>query len=193
MKLALATLMLVAACQSPAAEAPRPAAEAPRTVVAFKSDGDLDLGVGPMNVVEFLKTCQESAGVNFTYTKAIQESGPTAGLDVPFYSRITDTLGLRYETHGWTFDVSTMHQSSQFSDVTNTVNETPDARVGRIPGFRVWNMQADWKIPGWKGSNLTLGVNNIADKRYYTRNVDGNAGRMVGAPRLIYVQGHFVY
>jgi len=70
MKLALATLMLVAACQSPAAEAPRPAAEAPRTVVAFKSDGDLDLGVGPMNVVEFLKTCQESAGVNFTYTKA---------------------------------------------------------------------------------------------------------------------------
>jgi len=122
-----------------------------------------------------------------------QESGPTAGLDVPFYSRITDTLGLRYETHGWTFDVSTTHQSSQFSDVTNTVNETPDARVGRIPGFRVWNMQADWKIPGWKGSNLTLGVNNIADKRYYTRNVDGNAGRMVGAPRLIYVQGHFVY
>jgi Fe(3+) dicitrate transport protein len=89
--------------------------------------------------------------------------------------------------------VSTTHQSSQFSDVTNTVNETPDARVGRIPGFRVWNMQADWKIPGWKGSNLTLGVNNIADKRYYTRNVDGNAGRMVGAPRLIYVQGHFVY
>ncbi|TCK39075.1 Fe(3+) dicitrate transport protein [Paraburkholderia sp. BL8N3] len=133
------------------------------------------------------------AYANFTYTKAIQESGPTAGLDVPFYSRITDTLGLRYETHGWTFDVSTTHQSSQFSDVTNTVNETPDARVGRIPGFRVWNMQADWKIPGWKGSNLTLGVNNIADKRYYTRNVDGNAGRMVGAPRLIYVQGHFVY
>lgn len=133
------------------------------------------------------------AYANFTYTKAIQESGPTAGLDVPFYSRITDTLGLRYETHGWTFDVSTTHQSSQFSDVTNTVNETPDARVGRIPGFRVWNMQADWKIPGWKGSNLTLGVNNIADKRYYTRNVDGNAGRMVGAPRLVYVQGHFVY
>lgn len=38
---------------------------------------------------------------NFTYTKAIQKSGATAGLDVPFYSRVTDTLGLRYETHGW--------------------------------------------------------------------------------------------
>ncbi|HEY4295992.1 MAG TPA: TonB-dependent siderophore receptor [Paraburkholderia sp.] len=133
------------------------------------------------------------AYANFTYTKAIQKSGPTAGLDVPFYSRITDTLGLRYETHGWTFNVSSTHQSSQYSDLANTVAETPDARVGRIPGFRVWDMQANWKIPGWKGSDLTLGLNNIADKRFYTRNVDGNPGRMVGAPRMVYVQGHFVY
>jgi hypothetical protein len=50
----------VPGCRSPAA-----VAEAPRPVVAFKSDGDLDLGVGPMNVVEFLKTCQASAAVNF--------------------------------------------------------------------------------------------------------------------------------
>ncbi|WP_213762813.1 TonB-dependent siderophore receptor [Caballeronia sp. dw_19] len=133
------------------------------------------------------------AYANFTYTKAIQESGATAGLDVPFYSRFTDTLGLRYATHGWTFNVSSTHQSAQYSDTANTVAETPDGRVGRIPGFRVWDMQADWKIPGWKGSNLTVGVNNIAGKRYYTRNVDGNAGRMVGAPRMVYVQGHFVY
>ncbi|MFM0737046.1 TonB-dependent siderophore receptor [Paraburkholderia xenovorans] len=133
------------------------------------------------------------AYANFTYTKAIQKSGATAGFDVPFYSRVTDTLGLKYETHGWTFNVSSTHQSSQFSDVANTVVETPNASVGRIPGFRVWDMQADWKIPGWKGSSLTAGVNNIADKRYYTRNIDGNPGRMVGAPRMVYVQGHFVY
>jgi hypothetical protein len=69
MKLALATLMLVAACQSPAAEAPRPGAEAPRPVVAFKSDGDLDLRVGPMTVAELLNACQTAAGVNFTYSK----------------------------------------------------------------------------------------------------------------------------
>lgn len=130
---------------------------------------------------------------NFTYTKAIQESGATSGLDVPFYSRFTDTLGVRYATHGWTFNVSSTHQSAQYSDTANTVAETPDARIGRIPGFRVWDVQADWKIPGWKGSSLTLGINNIADKRYYTRNIDGNAGRMVGAPRMVYAQGHFVY
>jgi Fe(3+) dicitrate transport protein len=37
------------------------------------------------------------------------------------------------------------------------------------------------------------GVNNLADKRYYTRNVDGNAGRMVGAPRMAYVQLRVAY
>ncbi|EKS70346.1 TonB-dependent receptor [Burkholderia sp. SJ98] len=133
------------------------------------------------------------AYANFTYTKAIQKSGTTAGLDVPFYSRITDTMGLRYQKAEWTFNFSTTHQSSQYSDLQNTVAEPADGSNGRVPGFRVWDIQADWKIPGWKGSDLTLGVNNLFDKRYYTRNVDSNAGRMVGAPRMVYVQGHFVY
>ncbi|TDV35892.1 Fe(3+) dicitrate transport protein [Paraburkholderia caballeronis] len=133
------------------------------------------------------------AYANFTYTKAVQQSGATAGLDVPFYSRLTDTMGLRYETHGWTFNLSTTHQSSQYSDVQNTVAEPANASTGKVPGFRIWDVQANWKIPGWKGSDLTLGINNFTDKRYFTRNVDGNAGRMVGAPRMVYVQGHFVY
>ena len=38
-----------------------------------------------------------------------------------------------------------------------------------------------------------VGVNNIADHRYYTRNVDGNPGRMVGAPRTFYVQGRYAF
>jgi Fe(3+) dicitrate transport protein len=133
------------------------------------------------------------AYANFTYTKAIQLQGVNAGKDVPFYSRITDTMGLRYTLNAWTFNVSTTHQSSQYSNAANTVAETPDARVGRVPGFRVWDLQADWKIPNWKGSDIAVGINNVADKRYYTRNVDGNAGRMVGAPRMVYVQAHLVY
>ncbi|MBW0448095.1 TonB-dependent siderophore receptor [bacterium M00.F.Ca.ET.228.01.1.1] len=133
------------------------------------------------------------AYANFTYTKAIQKSGATAGLDVPFYSRITDTLGVKYATHGWTFNVSTTHQSAQYADLQNTVAETANGGNGRIPGFRVWDLQADYRIPGWKGSSVTVGLNNVTDKRYYTRNVDGNLGRMVGAPRMVYVQGHFVY
>ncbi|MFJ2995647.1 TonB-dependent receptor family protein [Pandoraea sp. NPDC087047] len=128
---------------------------------------------------------------NFTYTRAVQKSGATAGLDVPFYSRITDTLGARYAVGQWTLNVSTTHQSAQYSDLANTVTESADGSNGKVPGFRLWNVQAMYKIPGYKKADVTLGLNNVFDKRFYTRTVDGNAGRLVGAPRMVYVQGHF--
>lgn len=130
---------------------------------------------------------------NFTYTRAVQKSGSTAGKDVPFYSRITDTLGARYDLGAWRFNLATTHQSSQYSDAANTEAESANAGVGRIPGFRLWNLQASWKVPNAKGTDVTLGINNLFDKRYYTRNVDGNAGRMVGAPRLFFVQGRYAF
>lgn len=126
---------------------------------------------------------------NYTWTKAIQQSGDNRGLDVPFYSRDTDSIGARYALAGWTFNVSSTHQSGQFSDAANTWAESADARVGRVPGVRLWNAQVAWQVPGLGDSEIALGVNNLADKRWYTRNVDGNAGRMVAAPRTFYVQG----
>lgn len=70
MKLALPALLLLAACQSQPTQAPQSIAEKPQPVAAFKATGDLDLAAGPMNVAEFLRTCQEPAGINFTYSKA---------------------------------------------------------------------------------------------------------------------------
>ncbi|MQA18663.1 TonB-dependent receptor family protein [Rugamonas rivuli] len=125
---------------------------------------------------------------NYTYTRAIQDSGSTAGMEVPFYSRNTDTLGARYRVGAWTANLSTTHQSKQYSDAANTVAEAANGSNGVVPGFRLWNAQLSWKLPGKPGYEVMAGVNNIADKRYYTRNVDGNAGRMVGAPRMAYVQ-----
>ncbi len=125
---------------------------------------------------------------NYTYTRAIQDSGDTAGRDVPFYSRNTDTLGARYTAGAWTANLSTTHQSRQYSDTANTVAETANGSKGIVPGFRLWNAQLSWKMPGKPGYVVMAGINNIADKRYYTRNVDGNAGRMVGTPRMAYIQ-----
>lgn len=125
---------------------------------------------------------------NYTYTRAIQDSGDTAGLDVPFYSRNTDTLGARYQVGSWSASLSTTHQSKQYSDTANTVLEAANGSNGIVPGFRLWNAQLSWTMPGKPGYEVMAGINNIADKRYYTRNVDGNAGRMAGAPRMAYVQ-----
>ncbi|WP_312735423.1 TonB-dependent siderophore receptor [Stenotrophomonas sp.] len=128
---------------------------------------------------------------NYTWTKAIQQSGDNRGLDVPFYSHDTDSVGARYALAAWTFNVSSTHQSGQFSDAANTWAESADARVGRVPGVRLLNAQVAWQVPGLADSEIALGVNNLADKRWYTRNVDGNAGRMVAAPRTFYVQGRY--
>lgn len=134
-----------------------------------------------------------SVYANYTYTRAKQKSGEFSGLDVPFYARNTGTLGTRYQTRDWTWNLSTTMQSGQFSDAANTGEETPDARVGRIPGMQIWNAQVVWRNPNWKGNEFTLGVNNLLDRGYYTRNVDGNAGRMAGAPRMVYVQARLAY
>jgi len=122
---------------------------------------------------------------NYNYTKAIQKSGDTIGKDVPFYSRTTGTLGARYAVGAFTISLSGTAQGKQYSDAANTVAEAANGGVGQIPGFNVWNAQLSYKL---RGVELLAGVNNAADKRYYTRNVDGNAGRMVGAPRTVYLQ-----
>ena len=125
---------------------------------------------------------------NWNYTRALQASGATVGNDVPFYSRQTATLGARYVAGAFSAGLSGTAQSAQFSDAENTVAEAASAAVGRIPGVTVLNAQFGWKFAGKPGVELLAGINNLTDKRYYTRNVDGNAGRMVAAPLTSYVQ-----
>jgi Fe(3+) dicitrate transport protein len=109
-------------------------------------------------------------------------------MDVPFYARHTGTLGARWARGPLLLNVSGTAQSAQYADTANTVAETADGANGRIPAFHMWNAQAGWKFDSRPRVDLLAGVNNVADARYYTRNVDGNAGRMVGAPRTAYVQ-----
>lgn len=130
---------------------------------------------------------------NYTYVRAIQKSGDFDGKDVPFYSRQTATWGGRYTRQNWALNVFATVQSSQYADTANTVQESADATNGRVPGFSVWNAQVNYKIPGRKGSDLAFGINNLFDRRYYSRNVDTNGGRMVGAPRMVYIQARLAY
>jgi Fe(3+) dicitrate transport protein len=95
--------------------------------------------------------------------------------------------------NNWTFNLYTTAQSGQYSDTANTEEENAAATNGRVPGFSVWNTQLSYKLPQWKGSELAVGVNNLFDRRYYTRNVDTNGGRMVGAPRMVYLQARLAY
>ncbi|MBP0596758.1 TonB-dependent siderophore receptor [Herbaspirillum sp. LeCh32-8] len=134
-----------------------------------------------------------SVYANYAYTRALQESGQYSGKDLAFYSRTTDTVGTRYQTGPWGLNISTTHQSRQFADASNVIAENAAGGSGEIPGFRLWNAQVDWKVPGAKGFDVFAGVNNLTDRRYFTRTQDGNVGKLVGAPRTIYVQGRYAF
>ncbi|WP_433693750.1 TonB-dependent receptor family protein [Herbaspirillum seropedicae] len=134
-----------------------------------------------------------SVYANYTYTRALQKSGANPGKDLPFYARTTDTVGTRFKSGPWGFNLSTTHQGRQFSDEANTIAESADGSIGEIPGFRLWNAQVDWKVPGTKGFDVFAGINNLTDRRYFTRTTDNNLGKLVGAPRTVYVQGRYSF
>ena len=123
-----------------------------------------------------------NAYANYTWMRATIESGTLAGIQVPFYSRNTDTLGARYETGAWGFTLSSTHQGRQYADEANTVAESANGQLGLVPGYRIWNTQANWKMPGKSGFEVLAGVNNLADARFFTR--ASGSGKLPGASRI---------
>ncbi len=134
-----------------------------------------------------------------TYTHAFYKHGSFAGRDLPFYSRRTANLGLRYGIAQWTFNLDAFAQSKQHSpgspsfdptrpSVYQTV-PTPDGDLGDIPGWTTWNARAEYAFgPSFSNLRLGVGVKNLTDKRYFTRSTDNNDGIYVGQPRTYFVQ-----
>lgn len=64
------------------------------------------------------------------------------------------------------------YQAKQYSDATNT-EETPTAVDGAVPAFSVMDLSLSYN---WRQFTLFTGINNLADKRYFTRRADGYPG-----------------
>lgn len=131
----------------------------------------------------------------YTYTKATAQKGEFAGKDLPFYSRQVFTVGSRYQTGNWVWNLDGFAQSGQRSpgsaDAGNgyITEETPDGQYGDIPGWMVWNARGEYDFgPAWSNLTLGAGVKNLFDQRYFTRSTDNNYGKYVGEPRTYFVQ-----
>ncbi|HTL09190.1 MAG TPA: TonB-dependent receptor, partial [Chitinophagaceae bacterium] len=64
------------------------------------------------------------------------------------------------------------YQAKQYSDATNT-EITPTAVDGAIPAFSVMDLSLSYN---WRRFTLFTGINNLADKKYFTRRADGYPG-----------------
>ncbi len=63
-------------------------------------------------------------------------------------------------------------QTRQYSDATNT-DSTPTAVDGLIPAFSVMDLSLSYT---WRTWTLYTGVNNLTNKKYFTRRADGYPG-----------------
>ncbi len=64
--------------------------------------------------------------------------------------------------------------SETFSDANNTVTPTANGQNGLIPSYTIADLTATYKFS--KGLNVKAGLNNVLDKRYFTRRAGGYPG-----------------
>ena len=109
---------------------------------------------------------------SFAYIHAKYVNGQFQGNWVEFAPNIIDRFGITYgiKRFSTTFLISTTSRS--FADANNTVY-SPDATVGVIPAYQVMDWSAALKI---KNYSIKFGVNNLADKRYFTLRTDEYPG-----------------
>jgi Fe(3+) dicitrate transport protein len=81
--------------------------------------------------------------------------------------------GLSYQHKRFSASYQVAYTSSQFSDATNSTF-TNNAINGIIPAYTVMDVSAQYKLS--KIFTLEGSVNNLADKRYFTRRADSYPG-----------------
>jgi Fe(3+) dicitrate transport protein len=80
--------------------------------------------------------------------------------------------GLSFGTSRFNVTYQYSYQAKQYSDATNT-EMTPTAVDGAIPAFNVMDLSLSYN---WRRFTLFTGVNNLADRKYFTRRADGYPG-----------------
>ncbi len=82
--------------------------------------------------------------------------------------------GISYGYKGFLFSTQLSHVSSAFSDANNTIAASANGNTGIIPAYTVLDITASYKFS--KNLNLKAGINNLGDKRYFTRRAGGYPG-----------------
>jgi len=80
--------------------------------------------------------------------------------------------GISFGNPRFNISYQVAYQAKQYSDATNA-EETPTAVDGAIPAFTVMDISASYN---WRWFTVFTGVNNVVDKKYFTRRADGYPG-----------------
>ena len=119
-------------------------------------------------------------------TDAHYTSGDVRGNRVEYAPRVVERVGVTLARGPISTTLLTSHTSEAYGDADNTVR-SEDAVAGLIPAYTVLDLSATLGLPrGWR---LQGGVNNLADRRYFTRRTDEypGPGILPSAGRSVYI------
>lgn len=101
-------------------------------------------------------------------------TGEYKGKQVEYAPRFINRLGLIYACNGFSTTFAFSQQSKSYGDASNVEKgSNNDPVVGAIPAYEVMDWSATYK---WKRYSIKGGVNNLADKRYFTFRTDEYPG-----------------
>ena len=109
------------------------------------------------------------------------------GNEVEYAPRWIVNTGIHYHYKRFGIQVQSRTTSGFFTDAYNTEAANAAATVGKIEGYTVLDVSAQYKING--KYNLGFGINNLNDKNYATRRAGGfpGPGLVSGEGRTWYV------
>ncbi len=118
-------------------------------------------------------------------TDARYTTGAFRGHRVEYAPRTVERVGLTLARGPLTTTVLTSYVGTVYGDANNTAR-SEDAVVGVVPAYTVLDWSATARVGGrWR---VQVGVNNVADRRYFTRRTDEYPG-----PGIIPALGRSAY
>jgi len=109
---------------------------------------------------------------SFAYIDAKYVSGEFKGNWVEFAPNTINRFGVTYSVKKISTTFLVSNTSKSFADANNTVY-SEDATIGIIPSYQIMDWSGTFKI---KNFNIKFGVNNLADKKYFTLRTDEYPG-----------------
>ena len=93
--------------------------------------------------------------------------------------------GLEFRHKGISTTLQTSYMSSQFNDANNTQFNSTGV-VGFVPSYTLFDWALNWKF--LKQYNVSTGINNIANIRYFSRRIN-----MYPGPGILPADGRTFY
>ena len=125
-----------------------------------------------------------SSIINSEYTKSNVPG--VQGKNVEFVPKLNIKSGFKYGHKNLMLNIQYTYLSKQFTDASNAIESNLSGLIGIIPSYDILDFSASYFF---KMLKVETGINNILDKRYFTRRATGYPGPGIipSVPRSVYL------